>query len=337
MQQVFSRATYDRIAKYILSSDNEVCVDILRSFSGLPITTAKQLDEHYNPFDQYSILRTVVNSDSFRRTMEKIQENHNISAIINGQEDARFSENMKKLANLYDDLISGFPSSRYRSTVDFLCESEIGYFTIEFQVLEKNTFNKRALAYVASIYGNQLRSGQTHQSLQNVIGINLLGDGSTPYFKDGDFKRHYCFTNKREPKYEIPAMQLIQYSLGDVDYTHPDLMSNPKLKGWIEFFKSAHDQKEIPLNCPETLKRAYELIRVDHMKKTEPELLIASEEFFKNIESHDEAVMIKGIEKGVEKGKLEMAKNMLLEGIEIDRIIKITGLDREVIQRQDDQ
>jgi hypothetical protein len=50
--QVFSRPTYDRIAKYILSGDDSVRVDILRALTGIStLSSAIQLDEHYNPFD----------------------------------------------------------------------------------------------------------------------------------------------------------------------------------------------------------------------------------------------------------------------------------------------
>lgn len=38
-----------------------------------------------------------------------------------------------------------------------------------------------------------------------------------------------------------------------------------------------------------------------------------------------------GIEQGVEKGKLETAKAMLAEGLDINLIVKITGLTEEMI------
>lgn len=41
---------------------------------------------------------------------------------------------------------------------------------------------------------------------------------------------------------------------------------------------------------------------------------------------------LKGIEKGIEKGKIETARNMRLEGIEVSVIIKVTGLTQEQLK-----
>jgi len=41
---------------------------------------------------------------------------------------------------------------------------------------------------------------------------------------------------------------------------------------------------------------------------------------------------LKGIEKGIEKGKIETARNMRLEGIEVSVIVKVTGLTQELLK-----
>jgi predicted transposase/invertase (TIGR01784 family) len=41
---------------------------------------------------------------------------------------------------------------------------------------------------------------------------------------------------------------------------------------------------------------------------------------------------LKGIEKGIEKGKIETARNMMLEGIEVSVIVKVTGLTLEQLK-----
>jgi len=41
---------------------------------------------------------------------------------------------------------------------------------------------------------------------------------------------------------------------------------------------------------------------------------------------------LKGIEKGIEKGKIETARNMRLEGIEVSVIVKVTGLTQEQLK-----
>ncbi|MEI8295985.1 MAG: hypothetical protein WCG04_05635 [Alphaproteobacteria bacterium] len=73
--QVFTRPTYDRIAKHILAQDESVRVDILRTFTGIStLSSATQLDEHYNPFDPLHNLRKLINSQSSKSIFETIRD-----------------------------------------------------------------------------------------------------------------------------------------------------------------------------------------------------------------------------------------------------------------------
>jgi len=54
--------------------------------------------------------------------------------------------------------------------------------------------------------------------------------------------------------------------------------------------------------------------------------------FEKGFERGFEKGIERGIEKGVEKNKFEIAKNMLHEGMSLEIIQKVTGLDAETIQ-----
>lgn len=334
--QVFSRPTYDRIAKYILSGDDSIRVDILRAFTGIStLSSAIQLDEHYNPFDPLHNLRKLINSTSSQSLFEMIKDSSEVELFIDGKKNKQASEILKGLSVLYDDLTHAFPSNRYRSTVDFLCETDFGFITIEFQVAKQDYWDKRALAYIANIYGNQLRHKKDYGQIQDVIGVNLLGDGSAPYWKDGDFIRDYTFMNQRAAKHKIPSLRLIQYSLGDVDFDHPDLKENKQLKQWIEFFKSAHEKESMPPSIDNSVRKAYEMIRVDTLKKEHPDLLKASDEFFASLTEHDQAVKEKGLEEGFEKGKAkanqELAKKLTLKGMDTKEITELTGLNEEEI------
>lgn len=317
--QVFTRPTYDRIAKYVLSEDESVRVDILRAFTGIStLSSATQLDEHYNPFDPLHNLRKLINSTSSQNLFETIRDSSTMELSIDGKKNNKAPEILRGLSVLYGDLAHAFPDSRYRSTVDFLCETDFGYITIEFQVAKQDYWDKRALAYIASIYGNQLRPEKDYFQIQNVIGVNLLGDGSAPYWKDGDFMRDYTFINQRGSKHKIPAMRLIQYSLGDVDFNHEDLKQNDRLRQWIEFFKSAHEKESMPPSIDEPVKKAYEMIRVDTLKKSHPDLLKASDEFFASLTEHDQAVR--------DNKALEVAKKMILKGMDLKEIAELTGI-----------
>jgi predicted transposase/invertase (TIGR01784 family) len=339
--QVFSRPTYDRIAKYILSEDESVRVSILRAFTGIQsLSSARQLDEHYNPFDPLDSLRKLINSKPAKILFEQIRDSLTVELSLDGQKNGQASEILKGLSDLYDDLSHAFPSYRNRSTVDFRCETAFGYITIEFQVAKQDFWDKRALAYIASIFGNQLRPKPKkenddgpdrdvyYRQIQNVIGINLLGDGTTPYWKDGRFIRDYTFVDQRGSGHRIPALRLIQYSLGDANLDHKDLQDNADLKQWIEFFKSAHEKDSIPQSVGEPVKKAYSMIQVDTLKKKHPDLLKTSDEFFASLTEHDQAVGVQAMEKNAR----EVAKRMISDAMVLEKVVKMTQLSLEVVE-----
>lgn len=52
-----------------------------------------------------------------------------------------------------------------------------------------------------------------------------------------------------------------------------------------------------------------------------------------NLERVIDDVSKKGIEEGIEKGKIEVAKNLLTMGMDILTVIKVIGLEKEEIER----
>jgi len=75
-------------------------------------------------------------------------------------------------------LLVHFLFTKYRSQNDFLCSTNFGYVTIEFQVAKQDHWDKRALAYVAHVYSQQLTSGDDDEML---VRKNIMGDGSILY------------------------------------------------------------------------------------------------------------------------------------------------------------
>jgi predicted transposase/invertase (TIGR01784 family) len=331
--QIFSRPTYDRIAKYILSQDESVRVDILRAFTGIQsLSSAKQIDEHYNPFDSLSEIRNFINSKPAENFFKSVNKSSLVEISLDSKKNKQASEVLKRLCSLSGDLSYAFPNQRNRSTVDFLCETDSGYITIEFQVAKKDYWDKRALAYIATIYGNQLRRGDKYDQINNVIGINLLGDGSVPYWNDGKFIRNYTLVDEANSKNKITSLRLIQYSLGDVDLSHKDLKKNKKLRQWIDFFKSAHNKKSPPPSIDDPVKKAYEMIRVDNLKAQRPDLLQSSDEFFLQLTEHNKAVEEIGKEIGKEMVQIVIARNLLKAGSSVTFVASSTGLSEEKVQ-----
>ena len=105
--------------------------------------------------------------------------------------------------------------------------------------------------------------------------------------------------------HRLDRLQLIQYSLGDVKFDHQDFKKNKNLKDVLEFFKEAHHKNKIPENIDENLKKGYELVNIERLKKEQPELLEEAFKVYYGGDEHDAAVARKAKQEGKLEGKLE--------------------------------
>ncbi len=160
---------------------------------------------------------------------------------------------LKSLAGHFGDLQKALPSASYSGVMDFACQLDDGTFAlVEMQVIPHNNWDNRALYYLASFYGSQLRQGSSWDQVQKVIAINILGGGvreqahwrSTPH----QFQRHYKFQeqlDKESPARYIEGIELFQYSVMNV----PDSPSlNRETRDWLTFFKNAARMDEEGVN-----------------------------------------------------------------------------------------
>ena len=89
----------------------------------------------------------------------------------------------------------------------------------------------------------------------------------------------------------------------------------------------------MPPSIDEPVRKAYEMIRVDILKKEQPELLKASDEFFASLTEHDQAIREQSEEKALEK----VAKKLIFDGMSVEKVVEITGLSQEQIGKLKDK
>jgi len=67
----------------------------------------------------------------------------------------------------FDDIKKSFPKAKYNGTMGYACRLDNGDFSlVEMHVLPQNDWDKRALAYAAAFYGNQLVKGQRWSNIE---------------------------------------------------------------------------------------------------------------------------------------------------------------------------
>jgi predicted transposase/invertase (TIGR01784 family) len=167
----------------------------------------------------------------------------------------------------FEDVRKAFPKAQDDGTMDFACELDDGnYVLVEMQVLPKDNWDKRALAYVAAFYGNQLRTGSKWIDNKAVIGINILGGGTREqvFWKDSHNQhvRHYKFqeqVHKQSCEMFIEGIELFQYYVMNAPDTFPP--SQKAKQDWITFFKRGSRMTEAEVRSEihtEAVLRAFE-------------------------------------------------------------------------------
>ncbi|WP_264336980.1 MULTISPECIES: Rpn family recombination-promoting nuclease/putative transposase [unclassified Wolbachia] len=219
-------------------------------------------------------------------------------------------------------------ASDKQSIVDVLCKDSIGNrFVIEMQLARDKGFEKRAQLYAAKAYSKQLDKSGNYIDLKKVFFIaisncNLLSEEvdyiSTHNIRDIKTNGHY-----------LKDLQFIFIELPKFAKNKVELLEST-IERWCFFFKYAEettdeDLKKIAKESP-IIKLAYD--ELDRFRWNEKDL-VAYEERIMDLRK-GEAILAQKLddarEEGKIEGKIEVAKAMLANNVDIDTIVKFTGL-----------
>lgn len=224
------------------------------------------------------------------------------------------------------------------------------YFDVEMQIGEQKFFGKRIKYYLDKIYVDQLEESEQYSSLKKVIGIAILDFN---YFADNRYKRGLTYkdieTNQIYDNFDLSDIYFIELKKFGKDLQH---LTNA-LDRWITFLNKAHqyDKNNIPqeLALDEFVAKAITKLDIMYLENAEREIyenekkarLDKLEELqTAKIEGLQEGIE-QGIKQGIKQGKaegekqkaIEIAKEMLLDGINIEKIQKFTGLSEKKIKK----
>ncbi|MDE5061609.1 MULTISPECIES: Rpn family recombination-promoting nuclease/putative transposase [Wolbachia] len=225
-------------------------------------------------------------------------------------------------------------ASDKQSIVDVLCKDSIGNrFVIEMQLARDKGFEKRAQLYAAKAYSRQLDKSGNYIDLKKVFFIaisncNLLpeevGYISTHNIRDIKTNGHYL------KDFQFIFIELPKFTKSKVEQLESIV------DRWLFFFKYAEettdeDLKKIAEKAP-IIKLAYD--ELDKFRWNEKDL-VAYEERIMDLRK-EEAILEYRLdlaeEKGIEKGKIEVAKAMLANNVDVNTIVKCTGLSMSEIE-----
>ena len=230
-----------------------------------------------------------------------------------------------------------------QSIIDVLCRDKNGVqIIVEMQVAPTKGFEKRAQYYAAKAYSRQLNSGSgedgRYENLKEVIFIAIA---NCTIFKDkAEYKSDHVILDKNSYEHDL---QDFSFTFIELPKFKKDKISELEtiIEKWCYFFKYAANTSEEDLKkligSDLVINQAYEAL--NQFNWTEQEL-IAYEQELKRIRDNraaEDYLIEKGIEKGKFEEKIEIAKNLLRQNIDLSIISASTGLSPEAITALKDE
>ena len=241
-----------------------------------------------------------------------------------------------------DSILREYPSDK-AGRLDLKTKFEDGTICqIEMQMTDEKNTIKRLLYYWSKTYSKQLKMGSDYKELNKTIGIIITNYEVEELegIEELDTKWQIIET-KRGKRLLTDDLELRIIELSKAEKALQKDKYN-RLAQWLTFMDNPNTERvdEIVKENEEVKKAKNVLYEMSEDEKLQrlaelrekwdiderSALSSAKEEGIKQ-------GIKQGIEQGVENTKLEMAKKMKDENMEIEIIIKITGLSKEVIEK----
>ena len=202
------------------------------------------------------------------------------------------------------------------------------WIDIEMQVSNEKSYRKRSLYYWASLYKDSLQETDNYGLLPKCIVINIMV--STVITETSRYHTHFRVMEAEDHFPLTDDLDIHFIQLSRFDDTNQENLDDEEM--WVMFLKDSDDtnKKDIVDNLKkkkEAIKLAYELYDEITADEEVREVIRSIElsRIDQNTREYEQ------YQEGIEEGKLEDAKNMLDDGLAVEKIAKYTGLSMEKI------
>lgn len=229
-------------------------------------------------------------------------------------------------------------AAKKTSIVDILCKDEKGNrYIVEMQVAKEKGFEKRAQYYASKAYVSQVHVGGEYHDLKEIIFLAISNFIMFPNKKD--FKSDHVTMDKKSFENDLKDFSYTFLELPKFNNNIDELKNI--IEKWMYFFKHAEETSESDLrkiiDHDEIIERAFE--ELNRFSWNEEELLTYDQaEKYEGAyiasmaQKYDEG-KIEGKMEGRQEERIEIAKAMLSEGIDLKVIAKMTRLSTEEIKQ----
>ena len=219
--------------------------------------------------------------------------------------------------------------------VDLLVITEQGKIEVEVNTYYNDYVRTRNFSYITSIYNNQVTVGEKYNEDTNIIQINLNYG-----VKDTEYKRIYKVRDETGKEYikNFCIYEINMEKLKEIWYDKNELEIE-KNKYLLMLDMEISDLKKLSKDqvVREYMEKIEKLnedpIFINWITKEKDEQMIKNTQLYRATQEGINIGISQGINQGMKKEKLEIAKNLLEQNIDIDVIMSATGLTKEEIEK----
>ena len=196
---------------------------------------------------------------------------------------------------------------------------------IEMQILNNHDIEKRILFYLSKLYLKQLKRGERYKKLNRSISIIFL-DYEIEKLKELPIHTKWQIRNDKNGK--IVLTEDLEIHIIEIPKINK-MLENGKLKKWILFLENPEGEETKKMAEKEKeIKEAIETLEDISSDEAKERIAELREKYIMDRASELETAE----EKGIKKGKREIAKKMKDKGVSIEDIIEITELTKKEIE-----
>ena len=271
--------------------------------------------ERLNPLNDYLFLKL----------MGEEGDEEQCLAFLNAVLGSKSKKPVKLIKILENKTFTGEIIGEKASILDVRVETDIGEkINIEVQLKDMHNMEKRTLLHWGREFTKSISAGDDYKDLPKVITINIVNFDN---IKLDDF--HTCFHLWEDEHHDYLLTDVLEiHFINMVKFRRHktrDIVNNP-LERWLTFFDVTTPEKvlEEVINMDSAINRTNE--RLDFVTQ--------DKEFLRNYHLREMALsdITTITNTAIEKKQIEIAKNMLREGLSVEIIQKVVGLDIETIQ-----
>lgn len=238
----------------------------------------------------------------------------------------------------------GLGNFERKAIYDIYCENEQGEkFIVELQRVKQNYFKDRTVYYATFPIREQAERGSDWNfQLKAVYCIGILDFTFDDYESEPERSEvlHTIKLKNQHNKVFYDKLTFIYLEMPNFIKQEHEL--NSRLDQWLYFIKHLEDFQHIPdIFKDQVFKQAFETAELANLKKEDWAKYEASLKVYRDLKNSIDTAFsdgkIEGKQEGLIEGKrtekFEIAKQAKLMGLEIEDIVKLTGLTADDIEK----